>query len=234
MKCTLSISLIAAALTLTPARAEFIGTLEFIPAGCEAGGACTIKNDFEYKDPAGVRWQTKAQDKTDGASIPSWAQPFVGDPFTKEYIKAAVIHDHYCDRHVRPWRQTHKVFYDALLESGVSPARAKLLYYAVYLGGPKWVELIPGTGCGANCVFKVETNGAFGNANQEKTIISRPARYGDPAFAAELKEVEKLINEGGDKVDLDYLQKRAEKIEPNDFYYKNPDKVTIGGGIAIK
>jgi hypothetical protein len=96
------------------------------------------------------------------------------------------------------------------------------------------VELIPGTGCGANCVFKVETNGAFGNANQEKTIISRPARYGDPAFAAELKEVEKLINEGGDKVDLDYLQKRAEKIEPNDFYYKNPDKVTIGGGIAIK
>lgn len=158
----------------------------------------------------------------------------MGVPFAPDYIKAAVIHDHYCDRHVRPWRQTHKVFYDALLESGVAPAKAKLLYYAVYLGGPKWVELIPGTGCGGNCVFKVEINGAFGNDNQEKTIISRPARYNDPAFAAELREVEKLINEGGDTVDLEYLRKRAEKIEPNDFYYKNPDKVTVGGGIAIK
>lgn len=234
MKGNFSISLFAAAFAITTARAEFVGDLEFIPTGCEATGICAIKSDFEYKDPAGLRWQTKAQDKTDGASIPPWAQPFVGAPFTKEYIKAAVIHDHYCDRHVRTWRQTHRVFYDALIESGVSEARAKLLYYAVYLGGPKWVELIPGTGCGGNCVFKVETNGAFGNANKDKTIISRSARYNEPGFPAELKEVEKLIREGGDKVSLDYLEKRAEKTEPNDFYYKNPDKVTIGGGIAIK
>jgi len=234
MKGTFSIGLFAAAFAFTTARAEFVGNLEFIPTGCEAAGICTIKSDFEYKDPAGLRWQTKAQDTTDGASIPPWAQPFVGAPFTKEFIKAAVIHDHYCDRHVRTWRQTHRVFFDALIESGVSSSTAKLLYYAVYLGGPKWVELIPGTGCGANCVFKVETNGAFGKANKDKTIISRAARYNDPGFPAELKEVEKLIAEGGDKVGLDFLEKRAEKTEPNDFYYKNPDKVTIGGGIAIK
>jgi len=158
----------------------------------------------------------------------------VGAPFTKEYIKAAVIHDHYCDRHVRPWRQTHKVFYDALIEGGVSVDRAKLLYYAVYLGGPKWVELIPGTGCGGNCVFKIETNSGFGNDNKDKTIMSRPSRYNEPGFSSELKEVEKLIKEGGNKVDLEFLEKRAEKVEPNDFYYKNPGKVTIGGGVAIK
>lgn len=234
MKGTFLISLLAGTFAAVSAHADFIGNLELIPPGCESSGICTIKNDFEYKDPSGLRWQTKAQDKTDGASIPPWAQPFVGEPFTKEYIKAAVIHDHYCDRHVRPWRQTHRVFYDALRESGVSTPTAKLLYYAVYLGGPKWAELIPGTSCGKMCVFKVEISGAFGNANQKNTIISRPARYDDPGFAAELKEVEKLINEGGDKVDLDYLQKRAEKIEPNDFFYKHPDKVTIGPGIAIQ
>ena len=234
MKGTFSIGLLAAAFAVTAAQAQFVGELEFIPAGCEAAGKCTIKSDFEYKDPAGVRWQTKAQDKTDGASIPVWAQPFVGTPFTKEYIKAAVIHDHYCDRHVRPWRQTHKVFYDALISSGVSVERAKLLYYAVYLGGPKWVELIPGTGCGPNCVFKIETDTGFGNDNKDKTIMSRPARYNEPGFSAELKEVEKLIKEDGNKVDLEFLEKRAEKIEPNDFYYKNPGKVTIGGGVAIK
>jgi hypothetical protein len=234
MKNAVSIGFVATALAVAPAHAEFVGTLEFIPQGCESTGSCTIKSDFEYKDPNGVRWQTKALDKTDGASIPSWAQSFVGAPFTKEYIKAAVIHDHYCDRHVRPWRQTHKVFYDALIESSVDIAKAKLLYYAVYLGGPKWAELIPGTSCGKNCVFKVDVGGAFGKANQENTIISRPARYDDPGFASELKEVEKLIKEGGDKVDLEYLQKRAEKIEPNDIFYKNPDKITIGGGLAIK
>jgi hypothetical protein len=234
MKGTFSIGVLMAVLAVTAAQAEFVGDLEFIPAGCEATGKCTIKADFEYKDPAGVRWQTKAQDKTDGASIPSWAQPFVGAPFTKEYIKAAVIHDHYCDRHVRPWRQTHRVFYDALIDSGVSVERAKLLYYAVYLGGPKWVELIPGTGCGTNCVFKVGTDNGFGNDNKDKTILSRPSRYNEPGFPAELKEVEKLIKEGGNNVDLEFLQKRAEKTEPNDFYYKNPDRVTIGGGIAIK
>lgn len=70
MRSVVPISLMAATIALAPARAEFLGTLEFVPAGCEAAGTCTVKNDFEYKDPAGIRWQTKAQDKTDGASIP--------------------------------------------------------------------------------------------------------------------------------------------------------------------
>jgi hypothetical protein len=228
------ICLIATAVTISAAQAEFIGNLEFIPEGCAATGICTIKSDFEFKDSQGIRWQTKALDRTDGASIPSWAQPFVGQPFDKEFIKAAVIHDHYCDRHVRPWRQTHRVFYDALIQSGVTEAKAKLLYYAVYLGGPKWVELIPGKGCGGNCVFKVEINGLFGEGKKDKTIIARPPRYDEAGFSTELKEVERLINEGGNKVDLNFLEKRAERIEPNDFYYKNGDKATIGGGLAIE
>ena len=234
MKFTLPVFLIAAGLMLTPASAEFIGNLEFIPQGCEATGICTIKNDFEFKDSSGTRWQTKAQDKTDGASIPAWAQPFVGQPFEKTFIKAAVIHDHYCDRHVRPWRQTHKVFFAALIESGVTEAKAKLLYYAVYLGGPKWVELIPGKSCGKNCVFKVEIDGLLGESSKQKSTIARPARYSEAGFSSELREGEKIINEGGAEVDLDFLEKRAEKVEPNDFYYKNGDKVTIGGGLAIE
>jgi len=73
MKSIFSIFFIATALTISAAKAEFIGNLEFIPEGCVATGICTIKNDFEFKDSQGVRWQTKAQDKTDGASIPTWA-----------------------------------------------------------------------------------------------------------------------------------------------------------------
>jgi len=140
MKGTFSVGLLAAAFAVTAARAEFIGDLEFIPAGCEASGMCTIKNDFEYKDPAGMRWQTKAQDKTDGASIPSWAQPFVGAPFTKEYIKAAVIHDHYCKTKLRSWADTHAAFYESMIASGEDKKKALLMWAAVYRFGPRWAQ----------------------------------------------------------------------------------------------
>jgi hypothetical protein len=98
------------------------------------------------------------------ATIPSWARPFVGGPFDPSYIKAAVIHDHYCDRHVRPWRSTHRAFYDALIALGLDTAKAKVMYYAVYLGGPKWVKLIPGKPCGSGiaCInnVKIDMRGA--------------------------------------------------------------------------
>jgi hypothetical protein len=93
---------------------------------------------------------------------------------------------------------------------------------------------VSGKSCGKNCVFKVEIDGLFGDGKKEKTIIARPSRYNEAGFSTELKEVERLINEGRNKIDLDFLEKRAEKIEPNDFYYKNADKVTIGGGLAIE
>lgn len=239
MKKKMLVSLFAWAIALNPVRAEFVGTLEFTPTGCEAEGLCIIKSDFEYKYPKGVRWQTKANDKTDGASIPPWARPFVGQPFERDYLKAAVIHDHYCDWHVRPWRQTHRVFYDALLESGVSESRAKLLYYAVYLGGPKWAELIPGIDCGPHCIMKAEIDRSMGEssnmdrplgkASKSRNFVTRPARYTDPGFSTELEAVEKLIAESGGKVDLLYLEKRAENLNSNDIFYKSGDKIMLGG-----
>ena len=163
----LPVALIAAGLIASPAWAEFTGPFEIGPPGCEAQGQCTLTFDFKYTDPNGVGWQAAAQNQTDGASIPSWAQSFIGTPFDPSYIKAAVIHDHYCDRHVRSWRATHRVFYDALRELGISAAKAKLMYYAVYLGGPKWVELIPGNSCGDKCVFEVEVSGSSPAAAME-------------------------------------------------------------------
>jgi hypothetical protein len=77
------------------ANAEFVGELKFTPAGCEAKEDCKLVYDFGYIDPKGIGWLTIAGDETDGASIPKWAQPFIGKPFEKAFIKAAVIHDHY-------------------------------------------------------------------------------------------------------------------------------------------
>ena len=121
-----------------------------------------LEADFGYIDAKGMGWQTNKATKTDGASIPPLLQPFVGSPWEDGYIRAAVIHDWYCDRHVRTWRETHRVFYDAMLASGLQKPKAKLLFYAVYAFGPRWGYLVPGQPCaaGKNCV-QMTGKGAF-------------------------------------------------------------------------
>ena len=229
--------LLAAAPLASPANAEFIGTLAFTPQGCESTGLCNILNDFRYIDPSHIQWMTKKGDKTDGASIPPWAQPFIGVPFDKEFIKAAVIHDHYCDRHVRPWRQTHLVFYNALLESEVGIAKAKLMYYAVYVGGPKWIEIIQGRDCGKNCTEMFPQPGNMIQMNEKPRadfdafdvpplkLQVRPAQYDKPRFEDDLKDVEKLLKERGDLISLSELEARAQAKAPGDYYYAHGDRV---------
>ena len=210
-----------------PAFSEFIGNFDLGPSSCEDTGLCTLTYDFKYKDPKGLEWQANAKNTTDGASIPPWTQPIIGKPFDPSYIKAAVIHDHYCVRQVRPWRDTHRVFYDALLELGIDLAKAKLMYYAVYLGGPKWVELMPGKSCGTSaCINSIKTG--------QKIMQSRPAEYDRAGFREELQEVEKLLIQSKGSVSLSDLEKRAQGKRPNDFYYTNGPRVTTLTGLPTE
>lgn len=235
MKKAFVLSCLATILATTPVKAQFTGKFELGPPGCEDKGLCTLTYDLRYKDPYGVEWLAAAKDKTDGASIPFWAQPFIGNPFDKLFIKAAVVHDHYCNRHVRPWPQTHRVFYDGLIEQGVDVGKAKLMYYAVYLAGPKWFELIPGKNCskaGSNCVFKIDIGGVVPAEVGKNPLLTRGATYDEPGFIEELKEVEKLIKEHGEKIDLEFLERRAENRAPNDFFFKHRDKQPASSGTA--
>lgn len=197
------------------ARAQFDGALELIPPGCEQVGQCKLKNALRFTDSANVVWEAKAELLTDGASIPGIFQPFIGSPFDPTFIKAAVIHDHYCDRHVRPWTQTHRVFYEGLIAGGVSRAKAKTMYFAVFLGGPKWIKLIPGNKCGTNCVnnFK-STSGVAG-------VYSRRADYSAIDVAPSVQSVARLLDLNPDSLSLDDLEKLARKLRPTDFFYKN-------------
>lgn len=239
MRVRFVVATVAAFLMAPEARAEFVGKLAFTPKGCEASGKCKIATDFKYIDPNKIGWLTKANDITDGASIPTWAQPFVGKPFEKKYLKAAVIHDHYCDRHVRPWRQTHKVFYDALRESGVDEPLAKLLYFAVYLGGPKWVELIPGNSCGPGCEWmqaaaslsepswsQTKQDNENGERRPRNLMVKR-SEYDNPRFAFEVAEVHKLLKDRNSAIGLAELEERAKRIKPDDFYYTHNNAVSM-------
>lgn len=201
------------------ARAQFDGLLELIPPGCEQKGQCKLKNSLRFIDSAKVVWEARADLPTDGASIPGVFQPLIGSPFDPAFIKAAVIHDHYCDWHVRPWTQTHRVFYEALITGGVSQGTAKTMYFAVFLGGPKWIRLEPGIKCGTNCVNNFRsTSGVAG-------VYSRRADYTAADIGVSVQSVAKLLELNPDSLSLDELEKLARKIRPTDFFYKNGESI---------
>jgi Protein of unknown function (DUF1353) len=92
-----------------------------------------------YTDPDGVQWLAKAGLKTDGATIPPFAWPFIGGPFEGKYRDAAVIHDAACCDKNRHWESVHLAFYNAMRCKEVEVWRAKVMYAAVYFFGPRWV-----------------------------------------------------------------------------------------------
>lgn len=223
--------LLIVALTPFAAIAQFEGELVLEPPGCESVGLCTIKDKLRFRDTKGVDWEAAAGLKTDGASIPPVFQPIVGKPFERSFIKAAIIHDHYCERHVRSWRQTHRVFYEGLIAEGVPTAKAKVMYYGVYLGGPKWVELIPGNQCQGNCINQLRNLATYPGG---PAIQSRPSQYDKPWLVEELRQISMEIEADPDRLSIEQLEARAQARRPDDFYFRNGDQVVTESGLPTE
>jgi len=105
------------------------------------GRLMKLKKRYKFTGPDGVQWPVPKGAVTDGASIPRIFWPIVGGPFEGKYRNAAVVHDYYCSQRVRQAQAVHKMFYDAMIASDVKMRDAKILYFAVRLGGPKWDRL---------------------------------------------------------------------------------------------
>jgi hypothetical protein len=235
---TVLAGLVVATMYATAANADFTGTLILLPPGCESTGYCKLGDDFGFVDASNTGWEAAKGLLTDGASIPPWAQPLVGKPFAKSFIKAAIIHDHYCDRHVRPWRQTHKVFHEALLKSGVAPGKAGIMYFAVMIGGPKWAELIKGKPClvGTDCINQLDVTSAVPGAglaigSQGKVFVSRPDTYASAWFANTLAANLPELEVKGDTLTPEEVEAMAAEAMADDFYFKHDD--TIGTEMSI-
>lgn len=121
-------------------RGRFEGQLTFV-AGLEAG-RMQLKSPYAFIDAAGNRWAVPEGVWVDGASIPRPLWSIVGGPFEGAYLNASVIHDYFCDIRVKPWQDVHRVFHEAMLANGVTPLSAKIMYLAVYYGGPRWSEVV--------------------------------------------------------------------------------------------
>lgn len=121
-----------------PRFGRFIGKVvaEWLPDGRQM----RLIEPFAYESPTAQRWDAPKGSVIDGASIPRAAWSFIGGPFEGRYREASVIHDVACKVQDRPWQDTHLAFYTAMQANGVSPRMAKLMYGAVYLGGPRWLR----------------------------------------------------------------------------------------------
>jgi len=119
-------------------QARYTGRIVWTPL--PDGRHMELIEDFGFVDASGLEWPVPPKTRVDGASIPQALWSIVGSPFTGRYRDASVIHDYYCDVRLRRWQAVHRVFYDAMIVSGVSAARAKIMYAAVYFAGPRWSE----------------------------------------------------------------------------------------------
>lgn len=102
--------------------------------------------ELVFVDGKARGWTAARLTLTDGASIPPVFVPVIGNPREPEFALAAAMHDAYCGIgnetgpawHAAAWQDVHRMFYDTLVAGGTKPARAKIMFAAVWLGGPRW------------------------------------------------------------------------------------------------
>ena len=135
---TLALSLDFGALAQT-ASAKYQGKLVLSPKA--EGRLMQLQQAFGYVDASGVSWEVPSGAIVDGASIPRILWPIIGGPWDGPYIEASVVHDWFCAVRIMPWQKTHRMFYEAMLTSGISNAKAKLMFLAVRYAGPSWDDL---------------------------------------------------------------------------------------------
>lgn len=97
-----------------------------------------LLGDFSYIDPMGKRWAVPQGTKIDGASIPRAFWTVIGGPFEGPYRNASVVHDYHCDSKLERWQDVHRMFYYGMLAAGTDELKAKIMYFAVLVGGPRW------------------------------------------------------------------------------------------------
>lgn len=209
---------------------EFQGNLILYPDGCQQSNSqiCKLGSELRYKQDNGLVWETDKwsgngkSGTTDGASIPQWAQWIIGDPYDPSYLKAAIVHDHYCyhENQVRTWQKTHRMFYDALRDLGVSSLKAKTMYYAVLVGGPRWNYFVPGENCGVGCV-KFAPPDSFENLLRSGPSaswikVNEGVRYGSQELQADIKKIYNLISKD-QSITADAIHKLALVKRPDNY-----------------
>jgi len=94
--------------------------------------------ELGFIDSSGKKWVVPKGVIANGASIPRiyWSQ--LGSPLNSEYTIPLILHDYYSTTRTESYEAVNKMFYEALLKSGVSEVKGKIFYAAVAHFGPRW------------------------------------------------------------------------------------------------
>jgi hypothetical protein len=98
-----------------------------------------VHHDFGFEDRYMNVWMAPEGSITDGASIPRFLWPIIGNPLQGPYRRAAVLHDTYYRSHAQPKEQVDLMFYNAMVYGGTSLTKAYWMWKAVcWFGGGAW------------------------------------------------------------------------------------------------
>ena len=103
----------------------------------ESYRATTI-GDIEFIDSTGTVWRVPKGTVADATSVPRLMWSIVGPPLTSDYTIPTIFLDYFTAQRKHPPEQVYKMFFDALLATGMSQAKAKMFLAAVEKFGPRW------------------------------------------------------------------------------------------------
>jgi Protein of unknown function (DUF1353) len=171
---------------------RFIGNV--VAQWGENGRDMILTQPFEFIDPDGSRWPVPAGAQVNGASIPKIFWSVIGGPFEGLYRNASVVHDYYCGTQNRSYKEVHKVFYDAMIASGVDHATAWLMFQAVNRFGPRWSDAPPSVG---SCPAEANGGPASGCTRgfaARSLKAAKPAKVDKDALESFLTDVQGKAN----------------------------------------
>ena len=201
-----------------PARFSSNPVVKFLP-----GRNVELTTPLTFYDPQELAWDVPKGAIVDGASIPQIFWSIIGGPFDQGYRDASIIHDWYCDKRLRTWQATHRVFYDAMIVSGVSPAKAKTMYFAVWWRGPRWEERVThntnlgfdfgGGHAGSNGDFSAAVDFSGDEPEITQESVPSPAEdLDDKALEHTAQEFEALVSQSD--ISLEQIEQLAEESAP--------------------
>ncbi|MGD8789332.1 MAG: DUF1353 domain-containing protein [Burkholderiales bacterium] len=97
-----------------------------------------VVEDFSFSQANGQTWRVPVGAAVDGRSMSPLFVRLSGRPFDSGFRKASLVYDYATKDMSQPWRDAQKMFFEASLAEGVTPAEAKVMYLLLYATGPRW------------------------------------------------------------------------------------------------
>ena len=75
--------------------------------------------------------------RSDGMSVPRWLWGVISPQISAETLEPSIIHDYLYNAKICTREEADEWYYDALLENGYSPKKAKVVFRAVRIFGAR-------------------------------------------------------------------------------------------------